>query len=161
MHLTQSHSLFVPWRERIANATTGLVPKIWQSFFEALEKAAQLAPQVAGQIALSGQTASIAATALDVNILTPSLLRLTYAMQVVVAGGVSSSLTFTLRWTFNGVACHQTFTALTLNDVAQVQSFSIMFNADEGTSVTYEVAYVSAGVPAAQYKLDVVAETMP
>lgn len=113
-----------------------------------------------GGVQRSGLSAAIAATTL----LTPELIgvfRVTWDARITTAAAVSSSLTVTISWTDGGIACSKSFTAITGNTTATVDSGTVTIHQNPGavaTAIQYATAYASVGAPAMAYQIDVIVE---
>jgi len=84
------------------------------------------------------------------------LYKVTYAMWVTLADGVSSSLTFTASWTNNGQTFSQSGAAMTGNSLTTQQNGQFTFNIDNSTPITYALAYTSGGGgPKMMYSYDI------
>lgn len=109
------------------------------------------------------ETAAIATSILVLTRLpTPSgLFRISTYLRITYAAGASSSAQITIGWTDGGVACSDTFSAVTGNTTATTQSGSRLVQADRDTTITYAVAYASSPAAAMSYSLSVRAEALP
>lgn len=117
--------------------------------------------QQMGAVSLSGQDATIAATAIDAPAVQNVLHRVSYSLRITQAATISSSATVTLGWTTNSVSCSQAFAAVTGNTTATQQNGSIVIFPDAATSVTYGVVYASAGATPMTYSFDARLDVLP
>lgn len=151
--------LLSPWPTRSAAFSGGQWSLPWQQWLSSLVLAVNNAAPVVGAITLSNQTAAITTTSVPIQSVTQGTYRVTYDMRKT-AVGASSSLTMTIGWTDGGVACSQTFTALTTNSTSATQSGSLQLRADANSAITYAVAYSSTGATLT-YRVTVNVEQMP
>lgn len=110
----------------------------------------------------TGLSVSIVATTLFTPA-TPGDYRVNWYAQVTQAATTNSSLTVTIGWTANSVACTKTFApaSLTTNTTASCDGDSVTIRPDSGQAVTYATAYTSTGATPMQYMLDVYPEQLP
>jgi hypothetical protein len=150
-------------RQSPVTGPNGLVGDAWDlRFLVPLVAAVNAAPESRQHVALTGQTASLSATAfVPATAITAAVYRVSYAIRVTTAATSSSSLTVTAGWTAGAVAQSSSGAALTGNTTATQQSGSFLVKADGGTAITYAVTYASTGATAMAYELDVILEQMP
>ena len=141
-----------PFQNPIAG-NGGLASEVWNRWFSQMLTSLESCMSVAGSTTLTGQAASIGATAFG-DALPAGLYRVEYHMRVTQAATVSSSLTFTVSWTDGGVAQSYSWAAMTGNTTATAQSAATLVHVDPGSSVSYATSYASAGATPMQYRLD-------
>lgn len=146
----------VPFRNPVADARTLLATPVWVRWLQSLVDALK----AKGSLSLTAQGAAVAATALGTE-LPAGLYRVSYALRVTRAATSSSSVAITVRWTDGGVACAQSFAAVTGNTTATVQSNSLLLRADARSSVTVETTYGSVGATTMQFALDARLDLLP
>lgn len=117
-------------------------------------------PERVVRTSLTGQAASIAATALSILSVVRGLYRVAVYVRVTTPAGTSSSVTVTIAWTDGGVACSHSFSAVTGNLETSVGGGEIIIRADEDSEITYAVVYSSSGTPAMAYRLDLSCEAL-
>jgi hypothetical protein len=86
--------------------------------------------------------------------------RVNWTAQVTRAATTSSSITVTIGWTANGVACTKVFTAMTGNTTASADGDSVTIRSDASQPITYAIAYASVGGTPMTYMADVVVEQL-
>jgi len=148
-------------RDPIAEKGTGVIPRVWASWLQALAQQVDAASFRLQTVSLTAQGATIVTTSVPIASLTTGLYRVSVSLRVTRAASSSSSATVTLGWTDGGVACSQAFAALTGNTTASVQSGSVLVRCDQDGPLTYGVVYASAGGTTMQYALDLVVEAIP
>ena len=148
-------------RDPIAEARTGLVPRVWVSWLQALAQQVDASAFRLQTVSLTAQGAAIATTSVPIASLPAGLYRATYALRVTRAASSSSSLTLTLGWKDGGVSCTQAFAAATGNTTATVQSGTVLMRVDAEGPITYSVAYASVGGTSMQYQVVVVVDAIP
>lgn len=148
-----------PRQDRLSD-DKGYLGLMWDRWLNALLSAVNRAAQQVAAVGLTAQSASIGATALPIPPTVSGLYRVSYIARITTAASVSSSLTFTLRWTSGGVAQSQSGAAIVGNTTASQQNAILLIDADPGTTITYETTRVSVGT-AMQYALTVRAEGLP
>lgn len=107
----------------------------------------------------AGVAGAIATTTLFV----PSFIgtyRVTWGLQIVTPGTVSSSATVTIGWTTGGVAQTKVFPAITGNTTATNDSGTTTCRPDTGLPVTYAVAYATVGATPMAFSIDAVPEAL-
>lgn len=144
----------IPFRTPLVKAGN-VIDDLWNRWLNSLVQRAESTLWVAGSSLLSGQGASIGATALVTSV-PPGLYRLEYYMRVTQAATVSSSLTYTVNWTDGAVAQTYSWSALTGNTTTTVQSAATMLRADAGSAISYEIAYASVGATPMVFRSDTV-----
>ena len=148
-------------RDPIAEAKTGLVPRVWVSWLQALAQQVDAAAFRVQTVSLTAQGATIATTSVPIPSITYGLYRVSYALRITRAATSSSSATVTVGWKDGTVSCAQAFTAVTGNTTATVQSGTVLVRCDAAGPITYAVAYASTGATSMQFQLDVVVEAVP
>lgn len=145
----------------IKSVTDRLVHFVWDNWFQQIHDLFAKTASVASAVRVTGQSASIGATALNMNALSAGQYRTTYALDVTRAAAVSSSLAFGLSWIYNGVT--RTFTGATISNGATsaTQGSVVPMNVDANTTVSYSTTYASSGSPSMTYALTVTLEQMP
>ena len=133
----------------------------WTLWLSSLLDRVNLAPYQQQRVELSAQGAAITTTAIPTPVLSGGLYRVTYFLRITRAGTVSSSATVTIGATDNSVAYTFAFAALTGNTTATVQTGTMLLRVDAATSVSYAIAYASAGATSMQFSLDVELEAIP
>lgn len=111
-------------------------------------------------VSLTGQTASIAVTAIPTASLASGLYRATYYVRVTTAAGTSSSIDVSFHWTDGGVSCSVTSAALTGNTTSTLGTGSALINIDAATPVSYSTTYASVGAPVMAFSLFLTLEEM-
>lgn len=139
----------------------GALTRLWDVFFRQVIAALEVAPGQVAIVDLADQAAAIGATAIGSPTLAAGLYRVTFRLIVTRAAGTSSDVELKLRSTDRGGGVAQTIGALSLNSTTEQISGVRLMAADNGTSVTYEVRYVSVGAPTMQYALDIQMEALP
>lgn len=125
----------------------------WQQLIDAFTTS----PTVSPSTLLTGQTASIV-TSTAFTTTFQGLYRVSYYLRKTLPDGAGSSLTMTLGWIDEGTALTQAFTALALDSVLAQQSGSIFVYVDNGTDITFDVAYTSTTPAAMIYSVGVSVE---
>lgn len=142
------------------------VPKLlagaWSNWFRSVVLALNATTRQLSAVRLTAQGAAIVTTAIATAVpLTDGRYAVRYYLRITRAATTSSSATVTIGWTDGGIACSQTFTALTGNTTASTQNGAVMVRVDAGTTVSYAVAYASVGGTSMQYAIDVDLEQLP
>jgi hypothetical protein len=81
-------------------------------------------------------------------------------VRITQAASVGSSLQVTVRWTADGVAQARVGTTITDGGPTSQIADLFLLDADQGTPITVETSYVSAGATAMQYRLSVSVESI-
>lgn len=115
--------------------------------------------RVGTPIALVNQSGNIGTTPATDATLTAGLYRVTYYARIMVADGVSSSLTVTITWDDGGVTCSHQFAAITGDTTSTTGSESYMVLID-APPITFTTAYASNTPGAMQYKLSISVEAV-
>ena len=147
----------------------GIVTRIWGQFFRWMQALVNVAPQVIGTVALTLQTASIAATVIPTRFptlpntkLLPGMYRVSYYTRVTRAGSVSGTLIISLRWIDGGVTITQAGATLSANTTSTYQQATFYVRVDEATELRYLTTYTDGGgATAMAYALDVLVEALP
>lgn len=130
----------------------------WGNWLLALQNSVNAAPvRLGAQVTLSGQNAAIAAADLAAGQIVSGDYSLAYWLRVSLPAGVTSDAQVTFTWTSGGVT--QTFVGTLVNGnlTTSYASQSVpLFRPDDGTPITYAVAYNSNPAAAMQFELDVV-----
>lgn len=137
------------------------VTMIWSRWFSILRAAVNKRAEVVGSIALTGKTASIAATTLPTSVLSHARYRVSYAVRVTTAAGVSSSIQVTIGWTDAAIAQTYTGSALAGNTTATQESHVLVAHCDSASAITYATTYASNAAAAMVYQLDIIVEQLP
>lgn len=141
----------------------GRASKYFEGLWLALTDRVQAAPfATAGQIVqvfAADGLAAILATALVVSVSSP-LYRISYALRVATAAGVSSAAQVTIGWTEGGIAQTRVGANVNGNTTTSKDTDVFLIRPDAGTVVTYAVSYASVGGPAMAFTVDVVAEAL-
>lgn len=124
---------------------TGWLSRGVDQWLQALIDVVSASAQGQGKLVQSSAYTSIAATAIPTQGLTAGLYRVSYDVSLLTPASVSSSLTVTLGWTYNGSARSQTFAALTSNVASSQQGGVYAMQIDSATSVTCAVALAYVG----------------
>lgn len=132
----------------------------WRKWFLDLWTRVNAQPASLAHVSLTAQAAAITTTT-ALTVPATALYRLSYRARVTQAATSSSSLTVTLGWSDNGVACTSVGAAMTGNTTATVQSGSVLARALVGSTVTYAAAYASVGATPMQFSLEIVTEEIP
>lgn len=128
----------------------------WYLWLFALVALVQASARVVVATSLTGLSALIPATALNVTV--AGVYRVSWTLRVTQAATVSSSLTVTIGYTDAGVVLSVAGAAVTGNTVTTVQSGSVLLRSDAASPVTFAVAYGSVGATPLLYKIDVTCE---
>lgn len=146
-------------------ADTPLVEKdrrmnwFWVQYFTTRDQTIQAASSVVLDETLSAQSASIAATPLNVGN-SAAFYRVTSYARITRAATTSSSFQLTIQWTEGGQALSKVYTALTANTVTTLQAETLPIRIDANTSLTYAVTYASVGATSMQYSVELVVERL-
>jgi len=108
---------------------------------------------------LTNQAGAIGTTAMRLGALPSGLYRISWALRIEVASGVSSSIALTLGWTHGG-ARTKPFAAVTTNALALPESGSVVARLDAPGTITYATAVVDNPVGTVRYGLDFVVEKL-
>jgi hypothetical protein len=149
----------IPSRDAVVDKT-GLITRTWQVYFRNLRTDIDNAPASLNQETLTGQSASIATTAVPSDVLTAGLYRVSWYARVTTAATTSSSLTVTIGWTEQSVPLTVSGVAMTGNTTTTVQNATQVVQIDGGTSITYATTYASSGATAMVYALTVLLEQL-
>ncbi len=149
----------IPSRDPVVEKS-GLITRVWQVYFRNLRTDIDVAPAALHQVTLTGQTASIAATAIPSDALTAGLYRVSWYARVTTAATTSSSLTVTVGWTEGAVPLTVSGAAMTGNTTTTVQNATQVLQVDGSTPVTYATTYASSGATAMVYELTVLLEQL-
>lgn len=121
------------------------------------------APSTYTPVSLTGQSASIGATAIPAATLTAGLYRVTWSARITTrasTGAQTSSLTVTLGWTDATLACTVSGTAITGNTTTTTQSSTQLLKVDASSPITYATTYASNTAGQMVYRLDLVLEAV-
>lgn len=132
----------------------------WQRWLRSLVNGVNSTGQRVGSVALTTQSVSVAQTPIPIQQVNNNLYRISYFVRVTRAAGVSSSVDVIFRFTDGGVLCDYTASTSGNTTDSYVQG-TVVISADQGSNITYEIVYTSAGVPTMQYKLNIIVEAMP
>ncbi len=133
----------------------------WSRWFTAVRAAVNKRAEVVGSIALTGKTASIAATTLPTSVLSHARYRISYAVRVTTAAGVTSSIQVAIGWTDGAIAQTYTGSALAGNTTATQESAVIIAHCDSASAITYATTYASNAAATMVYQLDIIVEQLP
>lgn len=142
----------------IESPRTGTITREWWHWFKGITDRVQTAAYAVLTKSLTGQTASIALTALVPQ--AAGLYRVSYWFRVTTAAGVASSLIVTIHSTEGTVACTQASAAYAGNAVNAPQAGSVLVKCDAGTPLSYSTTYVSNPAAAMTYDLELLAESL-
>lgn len=186
-----SGSLIVPWQQPIVkanptgssplgrgpvggqppvlgglNVQPGIVPPIWQAFFQNLVNALVTMPLIIGTVDTTAHAAAIPTTNVSAplftgNLLSAGLYRLSYYARVARASGATSGIQVTLGWTSGGVAQPHVGANLTGNTTTTAEQFSAIVRVDDSTAITYAVSYASTGAPTMEFDFALTLEQLP
>lgn len=146
---------YVP-RERFLDQA-GQMAWAWWRYLSDLREV----PLWRGQIGLTTQAASIAATSLLTrNVTQRGIFRVSYYTRVIRAATTSSELTITIAWTDGGVAQTRSGDLLNGNTTTTRQDGVWIIRADKNTAINYSTAYASVGATTMQYSLDLMVEQL-
>jgi len=143
-----------PMHDAVVNRVTGLLADAWLNWFGRVPATFGAIPSVLNTVSLTGQGASISATAFENAIIPAGIYKASYYARITTAAGVSSSLTLALGWTDGGVAITYTGAAITGNTTATYQQGSVILRSDAGSHVTYTTTYASNAAGVMKYSLD-------
>ena len=158
----------VPSREPLVRwhpSTHPLTPKLpqalmsprWQRHLSDQVTEIGKKPTRQGAVIASSQGAAIATTALPIGSVRGGLWQLSYYVQVVVVAGVTSSVTVTFAWTYQGASLTNTFAAVNGNTLTTWGSALLPIRVDADTPLSYSAAYASNPAGVMRYDLQVVA----
>lgn len=150
----------IPSRDPVVDNKTGLITRTWQVYFRNLRTDIDSAPASLHQVALTAQTASIAATAVPSDVLTAGLYRVSWYARITRAATTSSSLTVTIGWTEQGTPLTVSGAAVTGNTTTTVQNATQVLQIDGSTPITYATTYASTGATTMAYELTVLLEQL-
>ena len=134
-------------------------PKWWQ-WFSDLKLEVDEKPARRTTVNLSGQSASIATTALPILTVSPGIWRISYAVRVTTVAGVSSSIQVTLTWTEGTVVQTESGAALAGNLTTTREGATRIIRSDSASPISYSTTYASDAATAMRYSLDIVAEEL-
>lgn len=129
----------------------------------ALTTSVETSPSTYTPVSLTGQGASIGTTAIPTATLSEGLYRVTWSARITTpatTGAATSSLTVTLGWTDQGLACTVSGTAMTGNTTTTTQSGTQMVRVDGASPITYATTYASNTAGQMRYRLDLVLEAL-
>lgn len=138
-----------------------LVHFSWDNWFQQIVDLFTATPGVVGRASLTGQTASIGATNLNMGTLAAGLYRTSVSADVTQAATVSSSLAYALGWTYGGVARTFTGSTITNGTTASYQQDVVAMQVDASTNVTYSATYASSGATPMSFSLAATLEQLP
>ena len=134
----------------------GLIAQPWVRWFTGLGEDQDASQTRIGSVALTGQSATLATTAIDAESLSAGLYTVQYYARITTAATTSSSLTVTLSWTDGGVSCSFSGAAITGNTTATTQSELKLVRADATTPISYATTYASDVAAQMQHSLYIV-----
>lgn len=129
----------------------------WVQYFTSRDARIESSADTVIDTLVTGQAASIGATALSVGT-TAGLFRVSVLANITRAATTSSSLAVTVAWTAGGVALSKTYTAITGNTTATYLAETLPVRIDASTSLTYATTYASVGATTMQYQLELCVE---
>ncbi len=129
---------------------------IW--ILQSLIPRVQATTQLLKTLSLTGQHASIAATAIPMSVLATGHYRVTWYMRVTTAAGVASDVTPAFGWTDGGVAQSMTGATMNGNTTATTDGGDILIAVDGATAITYATVYNSNPASAMNYKMTITVE---
>ena len=154
-----------PYQDPIGYTPKGALSylgEVWQRWILGFSTRVNQTPaQFPISVDLSAQAASIGSTPIPLPALTTGLYRVNLYVRVTTAGTVSSSISTTIGFTDDGVACAQSTTAYTGNVTTAPQSAVFVVSLDQGTPLTYSTTYASVGATSMEYKLTLTVEALP
>ena len=148
-----------PFRETVVGPDR-LITQPWRIWFRDLFVATtQTAAQRLAAVTLTAQIAALAVTPFGTGSLSAGLYRVSVFTHILTPASINSSLTVTVSFTHNGVACSLASAALTGNLTTSVQGTVFPIQIDAGTPISYSTTYVSnaAGM---SYALSAAVETI-
>lgn len=132
-----------------------------QVFLDTLSNVVNTASRSQGAVVQSADQTGAVATVTALVTPDTGMYRFSWYIRVTQAATVSSSATVTLNWTDGGVACSHTFTAVTNNITTVPTGGSLpLFAADDGTTISYSVAYASVGATPMKYQVSAIVEAV-
>ena len=123
----------------------------WSLFFTQQQTDIQAGATRVSARSLTDQSASIGATDLSDGTLPAGTYLFSWFGTIVRAGGVSSSLTVTLDFTYRGGAKAKSFPAITGNTIGTFDGLSLPIDIDSSSPVRYSTTYASSGAPTMLY----------
>ena len=162
----------IPIQDRISRPETdktgkpskyaGTISDTWTKYFVAQDDTFNTAPTVVGTpVQLTGQTATVGATAFPTGSLAAGLYYVDYYAAITTAATTSSSLTVTFAWTSLSLTKSASGAAITGNTNTTIQSGRLMIRIDGASPVTYALTYASTGATAMVYAFDAVLSKVP
>lgn len=151
----------VPMRNMLVDLKTRLVESLWVRWFTALLDRVNTSPWVIGTGSTVASSVATSATDVDAAPLSGGLYRVSYSLSVIRAATVSSSMTPTIGWTWNGQSFSTSGAAMAGNTTTTQQNATFLLPCDASSSITYAVSYASVGATTAQYTFYVKVEQMP
>ena len=131
----------------------------WQKWFGSLVGGFVKTPTKEAKVNLTGQAASIGATALPLGSIPAGIYRVSYYVRVTTPDSTSLSLTMTFAFTDRAVSQSQSAAAMTGNTITTLQFGTLIVRVDRNTPVTYAVTY-TAGTGDGRFALDVAIEQL-
>jgi hypothetical protein len=155
----------VPFRTPILQGFREGITREWVRYLQSIVDILNVAARKLALTSLTGQTASLSATALDTGALDPGVYRVSYAARITTAASTSSSVTITISWMDGNVAQTQSGAAMTGNATTTQQNASFLIHVGPNTLssndvVKYATTYASSGGTAMQYSLYVMVESL-
>lgn len=139
----------------------GILSPEWVPYFtDQGETVSSVSQIVSPMVELTAQAASIVSTPIPTTTLAGGYYRVSFYARVTTAAATSSSLIVTLSWTDGGVSCGISSVAVTGNLTSTVATGTAVIEIDQATGIAYSTTYASVGVPAMQYKLTVILESL-
>lgn len=135
------------------------ITRAWNNWLLSLTtRVQQSATVLISPTVLTGQSASIAPTALALGTIAAGYYRVAWFARVTTAATTSSSLTVTISFTESGIACTRSGTAMTGNTTGTNQGNVELIKADQSTAISYSATYASVGGTVMVYRLSILAE---
>ena len=163
-----SNPVPIPIRDRLVRArdprivahrvdvNEGLISLVWTEYISSISNLAQAATGVVGELALTGQSATIASTSIPASTLLDGLYSVSYYTQVTTVATTSSSLTPIFTWTSLGVVQTNTIAAITGNLTTTYGHGTFPMYCDADTTVKYAMTYASNVAAEMKYFLYIV-----
>jgi hypothetical protein len=129
----------------------------WVQYFNNRDQRIESTASTVTTTAVSTQSASIAATPIDVGT-AAGIYRLSIYARLTQAATTSSSLMVTIGWTDGTVSVSKAYAALVANTVTTVLAETLPVQIDANASLTYATTYASVGGTPMIYRLAIAAE---
>jgi hypothetical protein len=142
--------------EYLRKGIKGFITDPWSQALDQVEQQVAASPTVFNRFSDRDINAAIATTDLAGAALGGALYKIEHYLAVITPAGVSSSITLTIGWTYNGVLQSFSYAAMNGNLTTTFQSGSAIFRADASTPITYAISYASNPAGAMHYSADIV-----